>query len=203
MALTQTKLLEIGAAFDSFKETGGPPKADPDVYVPVIEHLKLVNIQSTKVIDKPIINTITPNADQWNDIINYYYYIHDNVDKDNLDIPMLADLEIWFIKFIEPRPKRSKNMGFKMDLWKDRELSKYKLMVSDYCPTAYRLSISEHNIESLALDKDLIRDRIKRVEELYRTTPQTIVIKAKDGTVTRSMTNKDGNVVNINKILGR
>jgi hypothetical protein len=121
---------------------------------------------------------------------------------------MLAELEVWFIKFIEPRPSRTKKMGLRMDLWKDRELAKYKLLVSDYCPSAYREKISKHNIECSPIPADWLHIRINKIEEMYRTTPQTILKKSKCGkTVTRtdggSGAAKTGNVVNLNKILGR
>jgi len=207
--MASEKLLEIGAAFDCYKESGGPPKADPDLYLPVIEHLKSVKPADLIPLDRPVINNFIPDASQWNTILNYYYSIHDRIDKTEPDIDMLAELEVWFIKFIEPRPSRTKKMGLRMDLWKDRELAKYKLMVSDYCPSAYREQISKHNIESSPIPADWLHIRINKIEEMYRTTPQTILKKSKGGkTVTRTDGGsgsgaKGGNVVNLNKILGR
>lgn len=198
------RLLEIGTAFDSYKESGGPPKADPDVYRPIIEHLREINVESIKIIERPIIPTDTPNAEQWNKILNYYDSIHDQVDRTKPDIEQLAELEIWFIKFIEPRPPRSRKMGLKMDLWKDRELAKYKLMVSDYCPSSYRGKISTYNIESSSLDAEWLHARVRKIEEMYRNTPQSILKKNQNGGVTRSVgaSSMDG-VVDLNKILGR
>lgn len=209
--MASEKLLEIGAAFDSFKENGGPPRADPDVYLPVIEHLKSVNIAdhaNVKIIERPVINTFTPDGKQWEIILNYYYSIHDQVDRTTPDIESLAELEIWLIKFIEPRPTRSKKMGLKMELWRDRELAKYKLLVSDYCPSIYRAQIGQYNIESQPIQPDWLHNRINKIEELYRNTPKIILKKNKDTkTVTRSVgtANSSGSsgVVNLSKILGR
>ena len=202
---TSDRLLEISAAFDSYKESGGPPKADPDKYLSVIEHLKSAKHPNKKIPSKPKILTDQPNEEQWDKIMNYYYFVHDRIDKKSPDIEALAELEIWFIKFIEPRPNRSKNMALKMELWKDRELAKYKLMVSDYCPSSYRVEISKTNIEGGALESEWVHNRINQIEELYRNTPQTIIKKNKDTTgVTRSsgVISTKG-VVDINKILGR
>lgn len=199
------KLIIIGDAFESFKETGGPPRADPEEYTKIIEQIRAINTKhesNNKAQFRPNIETITPNQNEWGVILSYYYSIHDQTDKKEPNIELLSELEVWFIQFIEPRPIRSNKMGFRMDLWKDREISKYKLMVSDYCPTIYKSKISQHNIDSLALSGDWINERIKKIEEIYRNTPTTIIRKNKNNNgVVRSSTNQVG-VVNLDKILG-
>lgn len=191
------ELLDIGLAFDYYNDER---KANPEIYEPVIDHIKESNQKQNKIITIPNINTETPNTEEWDKILSYYYYIHDN---NTLSVSELAELEIWLIKFIEPRPIRTQNMTFKMDSWKERELAKYEFLVSDYCPGKLKKQIHEYNMESTPFEKDWLDTRIRKIETIYRQTAKVIVRRNNhESGVVRSSASEKG-VVNLKKILGK